>query len=290
MNIKFDKYRICLGKAEHTILVPKGIDTLQWNTIGSDWGNELIGDRSALYAVMYTCAVLMFDERKLIYFPIRKNKKLDESFWDYSHDVVFTCNKSNFHVDDWKEYRRIMTKMKPETYEFSYDRKRIDEISAPKDEEWHEYKKRERAVVGYEKDKFETWFVAMDSKAYSRGYHELRKLADKQLEQSFIKNREYPPYEIFLTYELTGRYNKSYYEEFCYCFMFYDPALVAKAKEFEEAKKAAAPVFTKTEKKKLMINDHDTTKTKRQIKNANYTLKNKSKKKKKEDLQDDITA
>ena len=285
MKIKFDKYYLRLGRSEQTILIPHDIDVLQWNTIGDEWGNELIGNRKALYAMMYTCAVLMFDHKKIIYFPIRRNESLNEAFWDYRHDVVFTCHQSNLHVKDWKEYRKKIRRMTPETYEFDYDRKRFDELSEPGEFDPALYAKRVKTCQGYEKDMFDTWFVAMDGKAYSDGYNSLRKFADRQLEMEFIKGDGGGPYDIFLSYEIVERLHKGYREAFCYCFMFYEPGLLPKVKAYSEKQKANKKTFPQKEKRQLIVNDHDTTKTKRQIKNANIRVK----KKKKEVKRDDIT-
>ncbi|SDB13959.1 MULTISPECIES: hypothetical protein [unclassified Butyrivibrio] len=280
MKIKFDKYHCRLGKAEHTILVPRDIDVLQWNTIGLDWGNELIGDRRALYALMYTCAILTFDEMKIVYFPIKKNEKLYEKFWDYRHDVVFTCNKSGLHTADWKKYRQMISKMPPESYEFYYDRDRIDLFAQEyKDNYYKVMDKREKTCVGYEKDQFDTWIVAMDKFAFLSGYENLRKLADRNLELEFIKCGEYPPYDIFLTYELSTRLFHSYKAAYCYGFMFYDPSLHRQKELYEAARKPEAPkVFPK--KKKLELNEHDTTKTRGQIKKINESIAKKKRKKK----------
>ncbi|WP_026511917.1 hypothetical protein [Butyrivibrio sp. LC3010] len=279
MIFKFDKYHCRLGRAEHTILIPRDIDVLQWNTIGLDWGNELIGDRKALYALMYSCVVLTFDEEKLIYFPIRGNKELKKDFWDYRHDVVFTTNKSGLHTADWKEYRNMIRKMKPESYEFVYDRKRMDFIAEDYAENYYKVAdSRKRKCIGYEKDQFETWFVAMDRYAYLDGYRNLRKMADRNLELEFIKCGEYPPYDIFLTYEINIRKGMSYNEAFCYGYMFYDPSLHRQKEEYEKANKPA-PFVPFPKKKKLEVNEHDTTKKKREIKNINETLRNKKRKK-----------
>ncbi len=284
MKVKFNKYYLRLGRSEQTILIPNDIETLQWNTIGDEWGNELIGNRKALYALMYTCAVLMFDHKKVIYFPIRGNDPLNEEFWDYRHDVVFTCYQSNLHVSDWKDYKKKMNRMKPETYEFVYDRKRFDKISESEEFDPALRAKRVRTCQGYETDMFDTWFVAMDSKAYSDGYNTLRKLADRHLEKGFIEGGS-GLYDIFLTYEICERHHKRYNEEFCYCFMFYDPKLLSKVEAYKEKVNANKKSFLKNEERKLIVNEHDTTKTKREIKKVNTNRK----KKKKEVRADDTT-
>ena len=103
MKIKFDKYHIRLRNAEHTILIPRNTASIHWSAVGNrEWGNELISDREALYALLYSCAVLTYDHNKIIYFPIMNNKSDGENFLNYRHDLVLTTYKSGLHVDDWK--------------------------------------------------------------------------------------------------------------------------------------------------------------------------------------------
>lgn len=272
MKIKFDKYHIRHGNAEHTILIPQNTSGIHWNAVGSGWGNELIGDREALYALLYSCAVLTYDHNKIIYFPIKKNRLNEADFLNYKHDLVFTTYKSGLHVSDWKKYRQTIRKMAPQTYTFVYDRKRIDAHAREfkGQEDWH-YKVRERTCVGYEKDAFDTWFVALDGQAYLSGYGTLREMADRPLENEFVKCQGYPPYETFLTYEPATKHGGEYTDKYCYGFMFYDtslvPAMKAYIKKIREEKKPDG------KKKNLIINEHDTTKTKSNLRNIR--LKNK---------------
>ncbi|ADL35808.1 hypothetical protein bpr_III120 [Butyrivibrio proteoclasticus B316] len=78
MKIKFDKYHIRLRNAEHTILIPRNTSSIHWNAVGGEWGKELIGDREALYALLYACAVLTYDHNKIIYFPIKGNELITD--------------------------------------------------------------------------------------------------------------------------------------------------------------------------------------------------------------------
>ena len=277
MKIKFDKYHIRLRNAEHTILIPRDTSGIHWNAVGGEWGKELIGDREALYALLYSCAVLSYDHNKIIYFPIKGNKLNEEDFLNYKHDVVLTTYKSGLHVSDWKEYRQIIRKMKPQTYNFDYDRKRIDAHAKEVEDQdfWH-YKVRERTCVGYEKDAFDTWFTALDGQAYLSGYGALREMADRPLENEFVKYQDYPPYRTFLTYEPSTRHGDSYSDKYCYGFMFYDTSLVPAMKAYMEKIRSEKKFDEK--KKKLVINEHDTTKTKSDLRNIRVAKKKKTKK------------
>lgn len=277
MKIKFDKYHIRLRNAEHTILIPRNTSGIHWNAVGGEWGKELIGDREALYALLYACAVLTYDHNKIIYFPIKGNELNEEDFLNYKHDVVFTTYKSGLHVSDWKEYRQIIRKMTPQTYTFDYDRKRIDAHAKEVEDQdfWH-YKVRERTCVGYEKDAFDTWFTALDGQAYLSGYGTLRKMADRPLENEFVKCQDYLPYETFLTYEPATRHGGSYNEKYCYGFMFYDTSLVPAMKAYMEKIRSEKKFDEK--KKKLVVNEHDTTKTKSDLRNIRVARKKKTKK------------
>ena len=277
MKIKFDKYHIRLRNAEHTILIPHHTSGIHWNAIGGEWGNELIGNRQALYALLYACAVLTYDHEKIIFFPIKNNKLDEDIYLDYRHDLVLTTYKSGLHVSDWKEYRQIIRRMTPETYVFAYDRKRIDGHAKELEnmDYWH-YKVRERKCIGYEKDAFDTWFVALDGEAYLSGYGTLREMADRPLENEFVKCMTYPPYETFLTYEAARRQVGDYHDKYCYGFMFFDESLYPAMKAYMEERKAARKFDEK--KKKLVINEHDTTKTKSDLRNIRVAKKKKIKK------------
>ena len=101
-------------------------------------------------------------------------------------------------------------------------------------------------------------------------------MADRPLENEFVKCQDYPPYETFLTYEPATRHGGSYNEKYCYGFMFYDTSLVSAMKAYMEKIRSEKKFDEK--KKKLVVNEHDTTKTKSDLRNIRVAKKKKTKK------------
>ena len=126
--------------------------------------------------------------------------------------------------------------------------------------------------------------MALDSQAYCSGYGILRKMADRPLENEFVKCQGYPPFDTFFTYEPAAKHGGYYSDKYCYGFMFCDISLLPAMKAYMD--KARAKKKIDEPKKKLVVNEHDTTKSKSDLRNIRVT---KEKKTKKEELQYDIT-
>lgn len=127
MKIKFDKYMVAVKNRPYCILIPKNIQQLWPNNYGNThYGTFWDGNRDALNAMIYSCAVLGFDPNKIIYFPVRNNpvgelymRSDGESDVD-PYDMVFLNHHIQFPRCKWKQVKRMMEKQRPQTYIIDY--------------------------------------------------------------------------------------------------------------------------------------------------------------------------
>ena len=201
-RIKFDKYRLKLyGKEPVCVLIPHKISRM-WRLVGfreEEYGTDIQGDMDAMLALMYSFAVLMNDPYKIIFFPIRNNSKCQGCGYEpIREDIVFTTRKVTFKVKDWKNYKKLIGKNRPETYILSYDRNRMDAYVENflarrryhDDDRWNRFN-------GYERVCFDTLFMCVDQVAYLEAYKNMREWLDEDLDDCFL-HQDWLPYGGYL--------------------------------------------------------------------------------------------
>lgn len=137
MKVKFRKYRVSIKGRPYCILIPHNIEQLWLNNYGKVvYGTFWDGNRAALEAIMYSCAVLGFDPNKIIYFPVRNNPAagiyLDGEAWRggcYAdpYDMIFMSHHIQFPRCRWKRAKQMMAAQKPQTYILDYRTQRTEQ-------------------------------------------------------------------------------------------------------------------------------------------------------------------
>ena len=203
-KIKFKQYDISYKNHSYCILIPEHTENVRVTGYGfAVWGTNWMGDREALRTLMYSAAVLGFNpQNKIIYFPIRKNKKLPTFDYRYAFpgekqnevedcDMIFTTHQVQLQRSKWKKLKEIMKYTKASTYVFEYDEARTETYFENKIQQW-------KKTDAYYKDKClvetmvdHTLFYVFSKMQFQDVYIALHDFLKSDLEQATLCNSDY---------------------------------------------------------------------------------------------------
>ena len=143
MKIKFNKYSIKLKNKNYTILIPKENYHHIWLSEYDCENSWMYADIKCFPTLIHIFALLSYNPYMIIYLPVKNNEYpeiLNENnIADFCKlDAVYCTNRSQLKHSDWKNIRHMLKFIKPDKYEFNYNKEKILKNIEPKINEYKE--------------------------------------------------------------------------------------------------------------------------------------------------------
>ena len=194
MKYKFERYKVHHKKKDYYVLIPKIHNQLWVVDWADDWyeGCFLDGSAECLMNLIASYSLLSFNPYTIIYFPIR-DKPIPNGLCygdNGKYDMVFTTNRVQLKLSDWKEIRQKLKYTKWTTYKFDFNIERMKKYFSEdidKNKIYYDNKRLWRSGANMQIASSTTFFVFPKS-YYAENAIELYEYFSKELEENDFNN------------------------------------------------------------------------------------------------------
>lgn len=239
-KIKFKRYDIQWKNHTYCILIPLHLEKLLVYDFDGTEGTGWIGDRKTIETMMYAAAILGFNPTdKIIYCPIRGNKKPE--FYSYTNncDLVLTTHQVQLKRSDWKAIKNIIGYAKEKTYILNYDEARAEKYFRKSVDKWDRTYTQLKKEYLIETMESHTIFQVFSRMQFQQIYLDLKNFLSPDLEEEFMYQMKHNcvPFTYLGNVYNIFRYKGKKKAIFMPFVDFYDEKLERKVKETVREKK-----------------------------------------------------